>query len=458
MRTISTPGSHRLAPAAARRGRVLAALLALALATGACNDFLRVENPGAIQAPQLEDPKYINLMVNGVIGEFQPTFATVAYYDGLFTDELRNQHVYFEEGLFDQRRVEPENGTYSFFYYNPLHRARFLADSVAGRLTTLLGDSASRDLRLARVRAYGGYAYVLLGEAVCESPVNMSAPYSSQQLLDQFAIPRFDEAIAVARAARAAAAAVSPATPASLATVAGADSIENFARVGAARANLFLGNLAAAAEYADSVPPGFEFRAYYSENSSRENNPFWGRFSAGSANTSASLAYTPFDSMVDPRVPRPATPERTMNGVTAYVPNSPSAFNTYDSTIVGADFTLSGWLRIASGLEAQYIVAEASGPTPEAIAFVESRRQIAPDSTQPTTPENFLANLRDQRRRDLYLDTHRLGDLRRYKANYGVDEFQSGPYPGSTTGEIYGDQTCLPLTLGEINGNPNVPK
>jgi hypothetical protein len=68
-----------------------------------------------------------------------------------------------------------------------------------------------------------------------------------------------------------------------------------------------------------------------------------------------------------------------------------------------------------------------------------------------------MAELRDQRSRDFYLDGHRLGDLRRYKEYYGVDLFPKGPYPGSTSGQVYNETvTCWPLPTNEINGNPNV--
>ncbi|HEU0052129.1 MAG TPA: hypothetical protein VFQ39_03085, partial [Longimicrobium sp.] len=303
------------------------------------------------------------------------------------------------------------------------------------------------------VLAYGGYTYVLLAEQLCESPVNLSRPYTSQELLTQFALPRFDEAIAVATAARA----KPGATAAQIAT---ADSLINLARVGAARASLWLGDKPKAIAYATPVPTAFEFRAYFSENSTRENNPIWNRMSSGtSGNNSGSITNTPFEALAgDPRVPRPAAMERVMDATNAFIPNSPSAYSTYTGTAVGGDFSKAGWMRIASGLEARYVEAEAKGPTAESITFVESRRAIFTTGTVETTAGNFYANLRDQRRRDFFMDGHRLGDLRRYITQYGVNEFPTGGYPGSSTGETFGDQVCLPLSLAEINGNPNVPR
>jgi hypothetical protein len=438
------------------RGALAAASLAVFGGMAGCQ-LLEIDNPAAVLPESLEDPAYIPVMVNGVIGEFQPTLPVASYYTGVFADELRNHHVFFEERLIDQRRVGPENNTSTAFVYNNTHRSRFLADSVAGRLKVMLADSASSDHRLARVLAYAGYNYVLLGEWFCESPVNGSRPYTSQELLRDFALPRFDEAIAIATAARSRPAA----TPALLtAQQLRADSIINLARVGAARAALWLGDKPKAIAYAAPVPAAFDFRAFYSENSTRENNPLWNRFSNGSGNTSGSVSNTPFAELSDPRVPHPAAAEKVMDASNAFIPNSPSAYSTFNNTAVGAEWSRTGSMRVASGLEARYILAEARGPTAESIAFIESRRLIAPTgrAAAVTTADNFYANLREQRARDLFLDGHRLGDLRRYITQYGINLFPTGAYYGSTTGETFGDQTCLPLSLAEINGNPNVPR
>jgi SusD/RagB-like outer membrane lipoprotein len=75
------------------------------------------------------------------------------------------------------------------------------------------------------------------------------------------------------------------------------------------------------------------------------------------------------------------------------------------------------------------------------------------------TGDPLMAELRDQRSRDFYLDNHRLGDLRRYKKYYNVDLFPKGPYPGSTSGQIYNESIdCWPLSRSEIDQNPNIPK
>lgn len=455
---------HSFAPA--RSGRRVLALCALLLATGAsaCDALLDVENPQAIDPKQLNDPAYLTLLTYGVQGDFQRAFDDVAIYTALFTDELRNHATFSEEPLIEERAVTPDNGTIGGGVYAQLQRARGIADTTASLFRTLRGDSAAMDLRYARVQAYGGMTYVLMGEVLCEAPVNMSRPYTPEELLRDFALPRLRDAIDVATTVRAAAAAVNPSTTASRAAVAGADSILGLARVGAARAALDLNDKAAAIQFASAVPLAFRFDSYYSENSSEENNLVDARIRAA---TNSSVSGTPFEALVnaDPRVPIPTTQRTAVGGGLVYVPRSPSAYSTYTGTLPGGDFSRASSIRVASGLEARYIRAEAEGPTAENIAFIESRRLIAPgtantpSATQPTTAANFYTNLRDQRRRDFYLDAHRLGDLRRYQTQYGntiesFSQFQQGPIPGRADTN-FAAQYCLPVNRAEMNANPH---
>jgi hypothetical protein len=425
------------------RVRTIATAAAIASAAAAlgCNDFLAAENPGAVRVSDLDDPRYASLIPNSVIGEFQPMHGNVAWWNAVYTDELHNRAVFFEEGLIDQRNVTDVNGTYSFFIYGPLHRTRFLADDGAARLKRMLGDTASRDLRLARTLAYGGYAYVYLGEMMCASPLDGGDPLTPDQLFAE-AIKRFDEAIAVATAARAAAQAR---TPPDAPGTARADSLLNFARVGKARTQLDLNQGPAALATAQQVAANFEFRAYYSANSTRENNWFWNRLTAS---TSGSLANTPFLAMAgDPRIPRIAT------GTRINVPLSPESFSSWNNTVAGTDFVQAGYIRIASSLEAQYIMAEVQGPVATTLTFVNARRAVGLQPPVVLTGTALMAELRDQRRRDFYLDNHRLGDLRRYKKFLQVDEFPKGPYPGSTTGETYNASAeCWPIPIAETTG------
>jgi hypothetical protein len=420
-------------------------VLALASAT-ACNDFLQAENPGAVEEPDVTNPAYVGLIANGPIYGFQAAWADMTYWNGQFTDELFNRAVFVEEGQIDRRDLFSDMTYINAFIYAPMQRARFLGEDAARRLKTILGDTASRDLRVARALAYEGYSYIALGETMCTTPINVGVPKTSPEMFAD-AITRFQEAISTAQAARTF---LSAQTPVSANAVAATDSVINFARVGAARAALNRNDKAQATTFASAVPATFDFRAYYSDNTTAQRNRVFERLTLGS---NAYMLNTPFADMAgDPRVPRIVTP-----AARATTPLAPSSYSPFNNTVDGTNFTAIMSVRLASGLEARYIVAEAAGPTQATLTFVNERRAAGLQTPVNLTGDALMAELRDQRSRDFYLDGHRLGDLRRYKQYYNVDLFPKGPYPGSTSGQVYNESvTCWPLPTNEINGNPNV--
>ncbi|HEY0929791.1 MAG TPA: RagB/SusD family nutrient uptake outer membrane protein [Gemmatimonas sp.] len=425
------------------RRAILSFTVLAVLGTAACNDFLVAENPGAVEEPDVNNPSYVNLIANGPIYGFQLSYTDMSFWNSLFTDELFNRATFVEEGQIDRRELYSDMTYINAFIYAPMQRARFLGEDAAKRIKTILGDTASRDLRVARALAYTGYAYVALGETMCTTPIDLGVPKTSAEMMAD-AITRFQEAITIGTAYRAY-------VSASPNAVAAADSVINFARVGAARAALNRNDKTQATTFASQVPAAFEFRAYYTDNTTGQRNRVFERLTLGS---NAWMTNTPFLAMAgDPRVPRIAT------GARATTPLSPPSFSTFNNTPAGADFAPITWMRIASGLEAQYIVAEAAGPTAATLTFVNQRRAAGLQTPVTLTGDALMAELRDQRSRDFYLDGHRLGDLRRYKQHYNVDLFPKGPYPGSTSGQVYSENiTCWPLPTNEINGNPNVPR
>ncbi len=480
MRTIVNSPIRRPAHAA-RLGLAAAAVVALA----GCKGLLDVSNPGAVDAGQLTQPAYLNLMTDGVRGEFQQMMHWDGVYAATFSGEVTNHHVYYEEGDISRRDIlsgtlygipVTTNGTYTLAVYNAIHRTRWLADSVAARVKSMLGDSAKRDLRLAKVLMYAGFSYAYLGEQLCSSPINVSKMYTSDEIL-AMAPSRFDEAITVATAAKAWAAAYTPDAYWSAAMLtayqAGADTVIQASRIGAARAYLDLNNKAQAITYAGQVTslfvsdklPGFILWSYYMDTSAYDNQ-WWYRIAlaAGSGNRTASLIGTPYDGVVDPRIP-----QQKLNVMDGYnstvkpipgvnVPKSTPAFSTYDGTVLGAEVAKNSYLRIASSIEARYILAEAQGKSgPGNIDFLNARRALAgmapvDASISDTDYRNAVI---EQRTRDLYLDGHRLGDIRRYKKYYNLDFYLHGKFPTSTTLQ-YGTLECFPLPQAEVQGYSNL--
>jgi starch-binding outer membrane protein, SusD/RagB family len=456
------------------RVTTLAAVMSTGVGLAACEEFLTADNPAAIPVERLEDTALVDLMANSVIATMQgPNLFWYVWMSGVFTDELVNLHVFAEEGLWDQRRLTPAGATYNTaFLYGPIGRGRWLADSIAGRIRAVYGDSALHDVRLARTYAIGGYNYILLAEGFCEAPISTSeqkysAPYTPEELFEM-AEAHFDSAIKIAAAAKTANAAVNTALGVRWSLA--ADSVRNLAYVGAARAALGRGDMAKAASFARQVTSlggvtQFEYWAYYNSNTTLGLHNLMGeRLSGGAGATSGTINFTPFIGLDDARVPHPMNAtgqplaEPAQNG-SWVVPNSPPSFSTFNGTKTGADATFGTALRIASRLEAQYIIAEAEGATTENIAFVESRRTAFPSTTapNPVTAANYQQSLKTQRSRDFYLDGHRIGDLRRYEKQQDIDLWPTGAYPRATN-VTYGTQKCWPLTTAEITNNPLIPK
>jgi hypothetical protein len=429
--------THKILPTevAMKKLRGIGAFAAIAIAMAGCSDALSVTNPGAIQEEQLADPALVQLIVNGAIGEFQYAYGQYAQWSGVLSDETYTDHTNVDVRDFSEHNFGDLNDINSSTY-EYVQRARQSADDAADRLKSLVGSGASSDLNVARALAYGGYSYVLLGEGWCESPVNLSAPLSSDSLLRR-AITHFDEAITVATAGSTGS------------NVAAAQDLINMSRVGAARAALKLGDAALARTYASQVPATYEKLAYYSSNTVRENNAL----NALTHAAGASLAmYTRFLGLNDPRVPQPASTQLGLTGGSIYTPLTPYMYTGWVATGTAQRIDVEYDIKFATGLEAQYVLAETDGPTPATLNFVNQRRAIGGQGAVALTGAALMTELADQRARDFYLTGQRLGDLRRY-AEAGNDMFPTGQYP--LFNDSYGILKCLIVPLSEKAGNPN---
>lgn len=414
--------------------RTVCTVFALVCATAACEDLLSVKDPGAIQEEQLKDAALEQLMVNGVMGEFQFAYGSYALWSGVLADEVFTDHTNVSVREFSLHNFIDLNDTNQGVYEN-LQRARASADDTVERLREMLGAAAANSLNVARALAYGGYAYTLLGEGFCEAPIKLSKPMPSDSLLRR-AIARFDEAVTVATAARQGA------------NVAAAQDLIYMSQVGAARAALKLGDLTRARGYATLVPETYEKLSYYSSNSVRENNAL-----NGATRTSGGyLGMHPvFLSITDLRVPRPATARPGLNSNAIFSPQRPYMYSGWSATTAQV-VDITTHIKFATGLEARYIVAEADGPTAATLTFVNARRAVGGQAAVTLAGAALITELRDQRARDFFLTGQRLGDLRRYDKT-GTDLFPKGKYP--VFPDPYGALKCFIVPLNEKAGNPN---
>ncbi|MEP6507280.1 MAG: RagB/SusD family nutrient uptake outer membrane protein, partial [Gemmatimonadales bacterium] len=335
----------------------------------------------------------------------------------------------------DRRGVIPTDTRYStgtcagLAIYQPLQVARASNDNI---LTYLKGWTdaevpANRTKLIATAAAYAGYAYVMLGEGFCSlafSHINpdRSIEYGGEISRDstfRIAVSRFTEAIAAAQ------------------TTSTTD-ILPMAYLGRARAKLNLKDYAGAKSDAQKIAAGYLKNATYSASVGRRNNFVWS--DNASANKSSSVG-EPYRTIMagDPRVPVTPGDATSATGIRHWFQTKYSAVDTP--------------IPLATFEEAQLIIAEAdirSGSLATALPILAaSRVRGSQPAFTGTTQDQYMAELIDQRRRELFLESQHLGDVIRY----GI---ALAPAAGTSYhfGGLYATQICFPLPAAERLNNP----
>lgn len=442
-----------------RAGRLaLFAVLASVGFLAACDavdNLLEVTNPARIPEESLDQRKLIPILMNSVVGEFQEAYADPFIWRGsMFTDEQVTGINWEATARLNQRITQYDEGDPDFMF-SALSSARAMADSVAGRLRNML-DEPNSDERLAKALNYGGYSYILLGDAMCEATINMGAEIYQPLDLYAFAVDRLEEALDVARAA-------------------GSTDMENLALVGLSRAHLNLGNWDQVQAYATQVDEGFVWWVEYAEDA-RADNTMYARITG--ANHSLGVhprflngAYgpdVPEAQQTDPRIQHFVEGRRGHNQLSIlYTPYQSLPYSGYNGETLAEGgepllYERGTDIMMASQLEAMHhyweAVGQESGVTLGLLDFINDRRAVGNQGTFVGTGEAALSELREQRARDLFLGGFRLGDLRRWDRQ-GIDDpehqFPTGVHPTTEWGS-YGDATCFPMPIEEYQGNPNI--
>ena len=109
-------------------------------------------------------------------------------------------------------------------------------------------------------------------------------------------------------------------------------------------------------------------------------------------------------------------------------------------------------IRLASHTEARLIIAEVEGGA-TAVGIINELLEEAglPGNFASTDAQEIQEQVQEQRRRELFVEGHRMGVLRRLGT---ITEFTSGNHP--YVGDAYGGMACFPLPDTERNGNPNI--
>jgi starch-binding outer membrane protein, SusD/RagB family len=422
--------------------RILALGIVLVAVAAACSDLttLTQSNPGALSSATVYAPLNAQLVVNGAISDFECAFSRYVVGSGVFTDELANGISNAANFDYD-RRTLPTNASYGTGtcganqqapIYTPLSIARRSADTaiayLKGWTDAQMPAGVSRIKLIGQSYAYAGYSLVLLGEGMCTAAINLGPELQPAQVFAE-AKSRFDSAVVAA-------------------TTAGDATTISFATLGRARVQLDLGNVAAAGTDAATIAPSFvQNMSTDGINIRRENFSFVTINNSNFATVDASFRGLTVNGAADPRVSVTNTGKNgTAPSAQIWTPDKYPALTTV--------------MPIARYAEAQLIVAEAKAAANDitgSVAAINAARAThtglpAFDGTG-ATQASLKTQIIEERRRELFLEGHRLGDLRRY--NLAFTPASGTAYPGGAT---YGTETCFPLPDVERINNPNISK
>ena len=349
---------------------------------------------------------------------------TAIYSNEVWTGAVRNETNDIARHVISEANVDLSGA-----FWAPMQQVIGTNDQV---VEVLRGSATfNTDINVARSSLWSGIAIEHLAEIFCEGVLHVGPPLTQAQMLDS-AIVRLQLAATIAGALPS--------------TVAEAARILNTARVGLARAYLTKGDNQAAIAAAALVPASFVLSTVMVDDPQARarlsNNVFI--TSQGNTQVVAGL----YRALNDPRV--------------TFVEVNANAQDNVLRLFRQTKYTsFTAPIRIASGLEARYISAEAqleaSGNTAPALALIAERRTAG---SQPaftgTTPAAVLAELMDQRARDFWLEAKHLGDVIRNPAAAALVPPVGSTYYKPNFGNFLAI-ACLPIPLVEKANNPNFP-
>ena len=388
----------------------------------ACNQdkLLTVPTPDIVQPKDLTGASVLPNAYAAAVGDFQVAYAGsggnvtgtfgstegLVIMSGLLSDELLNAETFPTRLEVDRRATNPVNAT-MLAIFQLAQRARASAELVAGSYQQY--DAANPNH--AEVLALAGFTYILFAEDYCNG-----VPAST----------------------------VNPDGTFKFGGASGATAL-NLSRIGKGRALLDLDNATGAAAAVAGVPSTYVYNIQHDENTTRQYNGVYTftvtskRFTVADKEGGNGI---PFVSTNDPRVPV----VRTANGFDGTTP----FYRTPKYTSLSQVPARGAPTPLALGTEARLIEAEAAMRAGDATTFLaklnDARVNAKVFSDAPVTPAALTALpatsvpsdavgqqnlLFSERAYDLYLTSHRLGDLRRLIRQYGrgaESVFPTGAY------------------------------
>ena len=410
-------------------GRGARALL-LALTAGgltACGTLLEVEAPSRILEQTLLQPSNATVLVAGAVADFECAFGNFVLTGATLADEFADAQANAATWDIDRWTNFPATALYAtgacggFGVYTPLSIARFQADQALKLLDKWTdAEVPGRAALQAQAAAYAGYSYLLMGEMFCSCAFDLGAELQPAAVF-ALAEERFTRVITAAGA------------PAEL---------KNLALVGRARARLNQGKRPEAGADAAQVPVGFVYTAKNTAAAGRaENRIFRFNNTNGTVTVDSQFRTVRVGTTADPRVNvTDAGRGGSLPTVRLFVQNKYKSLNDP--------------IPMATWREAALIRAEVAGGATAVQLINQLRTAAGLPAFSSTVETEIQAAVREERRRELFLEGHRLFDTIRF--NLPLIPAAGANFPNG--GGTYGSNKCLPLPDVERLNNPSITR
>ena len=404
-------------------------LISVISACDSIDSLLEVELPGEIAELDLDDPDFAPILVRSAQASFECGFADHIVWFGYWTGEFVNTTISSPSQLMSTRSsgyaltyADP-CGTGTGPTWTPFQVSRVQAENVLERMEGWASeglDFGDQDYLSAQAYFYAGYSYLMLSEEFCQVAFD-GGPALTPADGFRLAEERFTSAI----------------QSAGQTSDPGATAFMTAARIGRARARLNLGDGPGVVDDASQVlPVGFEFFSTYDLTPDRRQNRVVERFEGKNLSVPPESRNLDVGGVADPRVIAINTGEVANDGV--------------------GDFWDQGkWADRATGIplatwrEAQLMIAEVSGGQTAVDIINTLRATHSLPAFASSVPADIEAQVHEERRRELWMQGTRMGDMLRWN-----EPFPSG---FDHRGRAYNtENTCMALPNLERLGNPSI--
>ncbi|MEZ4416838.1 MAG: hypothetical protein R3E10_13900 [Gemmatimonadota bacterium] len=406
---------HRIAPT-----------VALLAAFGCTDSFFEVSDPDLLEATNIDPEADGMTLARSAFQNLADAFGDIIVYSAWWSHEARVGDTFPTRNEFGRRFIDDTNGTLNTEGWSPITLAASTGEQVVGTLQSTPG------LALAIGAFTEGYALLLMAETFCEGTVAASPEEPGPRLSTAQMLDRAVERLNLARTEG---------------TADGSSEgvlLAGAAQVGIARAHLQAGRKAEAATAASAVDPNFVFEFKYVDdaaNRGRVGNNVW-NFTTARQSLVVPPEYRDIADSGDPRISYDDSGRLAQDSELQFYRQQ--KFTGYGVNI-----------RLASGLEARYIVAEATGSMQDQLDLINERRAVGNQAAfSSTDATEVFAELMMQRARDFWLEGKKMGDYRRngHAVPFVLPDNSTYYKPG--VGDV-GNQQCWPVPDAEKRTNPN---